>query len=945
MHCIIIRLGNRDVLGQLHWFVEFKFLSYKAEKCMDNIVTQYQSDHVALLESLFFLNWPEAMFSLDDCGRLCWFNHKAETLLGWKSAEVLGQQAHKLFCLQVGECAHTADGCLLQQLPEDEVDHFVKDVSWVKRDGSLLLLNYRKLPLIQGTLCAGELIIIYHRSQGISAESGGSQLALFPERNPAPLAEMDTVGNIHYANPAMTEWLVRLGYTSAGFPAVLPDGVTTLLEQCIKYQRSLVGVEVERDGIAIVWDFHPIADVSLVHCYGLDITGRRQTEAAVKAAGEEKQALKQEGERLEKLVRERTHDLEEVRDQALSANDSMSCFIAHISHEIRTPMGAVIGYAEMMQDSDISREEMAEMAQTIVHNSHYLLSIINDILDMSKIQAGKLDVERISVTLSQLLADVESVMTPQAQRKQLYFKVELEYPLPECFFSDPVRLEQILVNLCGNAIKFTKKGGVCLRTTFNSTDNKLCFSISDTGIGMTEEEIGKLFQPYTQADVSTTRCFGGTGLGLFISRRLVELLMGDIRVKSQSGVGSCFDVTVDAGSVDRNDFIWSLPLEKQADSNIGIQTPELHGSILVAEDNLENQRLLSFLIKKTGAAVTLVENGQMAIDKAMSEEFDLLLMDINMPVMDGLTALEFLRKASYTKPVVALTANTMKQQIETYLHAGFNDHIGKPFDQELFYRLIATYLSPPIMARPGTIATSIAVKPLMDRNSNAALSGRVLYAEDDQTNQSFLARLLRKTNIALTLVENGVLAVEAALKSDFDLILMDIQMPVMHGVDATKILIKSGYTKPIVALTANVMKDQVKSYYEAGCVDVVAKPIDRTNLFEVLRTHLPKHDLSKNISNDWRDDAEFQELHAMFRTRLGELRNQLEAAICEKANDQVANLAHSLKGVAGNLGYHEISAAAAELEQLAKLGEDERVLFNLYNQIKRLSEPLLAFEA
>ena len=335
-----------------------------------------------------------------------------------------------------------------------------------------------------------------------------------------------------------------------------------------------------------------------------------------------------------------------------------------------------------------------------------MLELINDILDLSKIEAGKLDVECIDCSPEQVVNDVAALMRVRAEAKGIPLEVEYVGGIPETIQCDPTRLRQILINLAGNAIKFTESGRVRLVSRLvQNTKRPTCmqFDVVDTGIGMTPEQSSKLFQPFMQADASTTRKFGGTGLGLSISKRLAEALGGDITISSSPGEGSTFSVTVETGTLDgvtiREDLTETMSETEQKPKVAQTPAGKLDCRLLLAEDGPDNQRLISFVLKKAGAEVTLAENGLIAHDRALEareagEPFDVVLMDMQMPIMDGYEATRKLREANYTGPIVALTANVMSGDHEKCLEAGCDGYATKPIDRAKLFATIAEFLPP-----------------------------------------------------------------------------------------------------------------------------------------------------------------------------------------------------------------------------------------------------------
>lgn len=398
------------------------------------------------------------------------------------------------------------------------------------------------------------------------------------------------------------------------------------------------------------------------------------------------------------VVRRTVHaetSLDEARVAAQKATEMKSQFLANMSHEIRTPLTAVIGYADTMLEQNISDEDRDHTAKRILNNGKHLLHVINDVLDISKIEAGQLSIEKISVLQLKLIKDVEWLIGNSIREKGLDFNINYEFPLPDSIETDPTRLKQILLNLLGNAKKFTSNGSVSLSVRYLADSKQMCYEVADTGIGMTNEEQAKLFQAFRQADDSTTRQFGGTGLGLYISRELAQMLGGNLICHSSKGRGSKFTVSVDAPLSENSRFIESLDASASFHENTDRgTTPLLTGNILLAEDNVDNQRLVSMYIKNTGADVVVVNNGQEAVEQAVANSFDLILMDMQMPVMGGAEAVKWLRDTGNQVPIAMLTANAMKEEKDRCIKLGANQFLTKPIDKHAFYSVLSEYLAP-----------------------------------------------------------------------------------------------------------------------------------------------------------------------------------------------------------------------------------------------------------
>lgn len=411
---------------------------------------------------------------------------------------------------------------------------------------------------------------------------------------------------------------------------------------------------------------------------------------------------------------ERQAALEAQRAAAAAASQTKSQFLAHMSHEIRTPMTAILGYSDLLL-ATLEQPEQLDAARTIKRNSEHLLEILNDILDLSKIEAGRLDVQCVRCSPVQILTDVASLLRVRATAKGLALKLESDGPLPEAITTDPTRLRQILMNLVGNAIKFTEAGEVRIvaRTVRKSGEPwRLEVDVIDTGIGISPEQMRRLFQPFSQADASTTRTYGGTGLGLAISRRLAHLLGGDIQAVSVPAQGSTFTLSLEVGS------LHGVPLVRIEDvaATVADDTTSFRDStsgllkgrcILVADDAPDNRRLVACILRNAGAEVHMAENGRQVVEMALSTtvgwgrrwydcpcRYDAILMDLEMPHLDGCEATRFLRQRGYTQPIIALTAHALDEHRRKCLEAGCTAFAPKPVQREPLVRLIASLLPP-----------------------------------------------------------------------------------------------------------------------------------------------------------------------------------------------------------------------------------------------------------
>jgi len=396
-------------------------------------------------------------------------------------------------------------------------------------------------------------------------------------------------------------------------------------------------------------------------------------------------------------------------DAAEAANRAKSQFLANMSHEIRTPLTAILGFTENLLEPLVPEEERTVALQTILRNGHHLLQLINDILDLSKIEAGRLEVERLAFSPGELVADVVSALRVRADGRGIPLRQSYQGAIPATIQSDPTRLRQILMNLMGNAIKFTERGHVDIIVSIESVSEHppmLCIETVDTGIGMTPEQVGRLFEPFTQADGSMTRRFGGTGLGLSISRRLAQLLGGDISVTSSPGRGSTFTLKVETGPLDDSEWISAPPAGFESRRMASVSNDmKLQARLLLAEDGPDNQLLIGSFLRKCGADVTIVDDGHKAVDAAMASlnetvPFDLILMDMQMPILDGYAATRELRSRGWTQPILALTANAMTGDRQKCLATGCSDFATKPIDRRQLIAQLQELLAPPLVSNP-----------------------------------------------------------------------------------------------------------------------------------------------------------------------------------------------------------------------------------------------------
>ena len=407
--------------------------------------------------------------------------------------------------------------------------------------------------------------------------------------------------------------------------------------------------------------------------------------------------LREEIARREKTQRE----LFQAKEAAEAANVAKSRFLANMSHEIRTPLNAVIGFTDLLLNSgnQCDEAEREDYLETIHTSGKHLLALINDILDLSKIEADRLEVEQVRCSPHEIISEIVSVLRVKALEKNLTLDYHWNGGVPETICTDPARFRQLLMNLVSNAIKFTTAGSVQIRAELvqDGPDPQLVVEVIDTGVGIPADKFEAIFDPFVQADTSVTRQFGGTGLGLTISRRIAQALGGDIGVSSEVGKGSTFTVTIATGPLDGVRILDAPAGGRHAKSAAGTEPdalPSLAGvRVLVVEDGDTNRKLIGLVLQRAGVEVTMAENGRIGADLALKDPFDLILMDMQMPVMDGYTAATLLRQHGLTTPIIALTAHAMKGDQDKCLAAGCSGYVTKPIDADLLVRTVAEMLS------------------------------------------------------------------------------------------------------------------------------------------------------------------------------------------------------------------------------------------------------------
>jgi PAS domain S-box-containing protein len=539
-----------------------------------------------------------------------------------------------------------------------------------------------------------------------------------------------------------------------------------------------------------------------------------------------------ERHRLQQEVEERALDLERERDRAQAANRAKSDFVANMSHEIRTPMNAVLGMVYLLGNTQLTQQQRKYLNMVRV-SGQSLLGILNDVLDFSKIEARKLELSPVDFALNDTMDSLATMMTMNAGDKELELAISVDATVPNRLRGDSMRLQQILINLAGNAIKFTEQGEVVVSVQLSARDEQsalLRFEVRDTGMGMTETQLGQLFNAFSQGDQSITRRFGGTGLGLAITKRLIELMGGQIAVNSRPGQGST--------------FWFSLPFDIQADQTDERRKPALGQlRLLVADDNRTSRELVARLIRAWGWQADEVDSGEAALrryrqSREHQQPYDVVLADWHMPGMDGLATAKGIRAAAggQPQPIVVMLNAFARDRIEEISHAPEADVVlVKPITSSNLFDALHQALVTQGETDPQTVTEEGIVGSLADIH--------FLLVEDNLLNQAVARGILEHAGATLDIAADGRQAVEImrSRAAEYDMVLMDMQMPVMDGFTATRILRQDvKLTLPIIAMTAGVLESERERSREAGITDFIPKPIEVDEMLAVLRKHLPQ---------------------------------------------------------------------------------------------------------
>lgn len=803
-----------------------------------------------------------------------------------------------------------------------------------------------------GTFDGRTVLIISIRdlSHELELKQGRDRLAAIAEESPLPMIEVDRHMSLLYANPAMISLLSRFGYNLEGFPNVAPGNLPDIVRRCLTTGHVLHDEAVVVPEASFSWTFCPVLTHDVVRGYAVDMTSVHKTQQALQLSADQ---LRQSNRRLDQAL-----------DEAKESARVKTAFLATISHELRTPMNGVIGMTSLLMETSLTSEQQS-YAETIRQCGEALLQLINDVLECSKIEAGKLELECLDFNLRTTVEQVLAQFAERAETKGLELTGLVHAAVPTGLKGDPGRLRQILTNLVANAVKFTDKGEVTLQAYLEADlpDTAVIrFEVTDSGIGINPNTQAKLFRPFVQADSSTTRKYGGTGLGLSISKQLVELMEGQIGVRSTEGQGSTFWCTA--------------RLQKQAGSPRAIlPTGDLSGKrVLIVDDNESNRLILHHLVSGWGMADDLAEDAESALHRIAEAKqrgmpYDLAILDVIMPGKDGLQLARELQchPAGSGIRLVVMTSMLQRGHAEQARQAGAMGYLPKPVRHDELRDCLRTVLGlTEGQASKGTPTGSV-VPQLVTRHMVAenVQHRRILIVEDNIVNQKLIVRMVEKLGYKPDVVENGEEALAALAKGDYAVILMDCQMPVMDGFETTRCIRKgetaaashdspSGSSNrsdmaspstphvPIIAVTANAMQGDRECCLATGMDDYLAKPIRLDELRNALARWIStppdavvtgKHklipttaDLTRGIfdpakmyQNIGGDSELFAQLVCLFLDRYHTMLADIRTALADADSVALERMAHTFKGTAGNLCASEVALTAGRLEAVGHL--------------------------
>jgi two-component system sensor histidine kinase/response regulator len=908
----------------------------------------------------------EGIFGVGQDGLVSFINPAGLAMLGFEAEEMIGQKIHALVHhTHADGTAYPIEDCPMHHTLTRGTSAKIDDEILWRKDGTYFPVAYSSVPIAKNGTITGSVVVFSDITERKKAEEELQKLSSAIEQAQVSVVISDPNGIIEYVNPKFTQ---VTGYsfdeTVGKNPRVLNAGMQKPefykeLWDTIKAGRVWQGQFANKKKTGeIFWENATISplrnkDDQITHFVAVkeDITERKHME----------------------------DELIEAKHLADEANKAKGDFLANMSHEIRTPMNAVIGMTHLALKTELTSKQRDYLTK-IQSSANSLLGIINDILDFSKIEAGKLDMESIDFNLEEVLDNLANLVIVKAQeKKDLEVLFATAQDVPRFLVGDPLRLGQILINLANNSVKFTEHGEIVVSTELlkqNEERVSLKFAVSDTGIGLTEEQAARMFQSFSQADTSTTRKYGGTGLGLAISKRLVEMMNGEIWVESKPGQGSTFNFTATFG------------LGKEKAKRRFATSPEMRGmKVLVVDDNSTSREIFQDLLESFSFDVILAASGKeglVELEKAPEEKpIELVIMDWKMPSMDGIEAARQIKQHPTLKHIPAIimvTAYGREDVMRKAEQLGLEGFLLKPVSPSVLFDAI-------MQAFGKEISEMLSGARIQERETEAFQNirgARILLVEDNEINQQVAKEILESADLKVTLAGNGQEAVDAVRKDSYDAVLMDVQMPVMDGYTATRkirewetevrrqktedrkegsALSPQSSELPIIAMTAHAMAGDEEKSMSAGMNGHVTKPIDPDQLFAALQKwippadqrdstrqakvstvkkfaaeqkpglhaeqklpdSLPGFDLAEGLRRLRGNHRLFRKLLLDFGVKYSKAAAGIRQALDAGDLKQAHSLIHNLKGLAGNLAATELQASAVELEKLVK-GDQEKVV-------------------
>jgi two-component system sensor histidine kinase/response regulator len=891
-----------------------------------------------LLESV-----GEGIFGVDLEGKVAFINPAANRMLGYGPEELVNKEIHAVIHHSYADgSAYPKSKCPMYLTYAEGTDqHIADEVLW-RKDGSPFPVEYTSMPIKKETQIVGAVVTFMDITERKRTEEAlkekEAQLSTAVNSMVGGIFMIDKDLNFQLTNQQfhqLYDFPIEMGKKGMPFTNLLRrrarrgDYGPGDAEQLVSKRLEMYQDPARTGQITIYEDTlpgdrttevyrAPTADGGFVFVVN-DITERKKAEDELRIA----------------------------KETAVEATKAKSEFLANMSHEIRTPMNAIIGMSHLALKTDLTPKQH-DYLKKVDSSAKSLLGIINDILDFSKIEAGKLDMELTEFQLEDTLDNISTLVGIKTQEKGLELLFKTDPAVPRALVGDPLRLGQILINLSNNAVKFTDSGEIVVSTELvkkNNAQVTLKFSVQDTGVGMTAEQAAKLFQPFVQADASTTRKYGGTGLGLTISKRLAEMMGGEIWVESEPGLGSTFSFTADFG------------LGKEKAQKQYTPGSELRGmKVLVVDDNATSRDIFQEMLESFTCVVTLAGSGPEGITELENarddQPFELVVMDWKMPGMDGIEASRRIKAhAGLNKipAIVLVTAYGREEIMQQADEVGLEGFLLKPVNPSMLLDTIMQALGK-AQPEPSRLVRKYEQEAEVLEGIRGA---NVLLVEDNEINQQVAKEILEGAGLKITLANDGQEAVNAVKEHEYDAVLMDVQMPVMDGYTASREIRKDVRFRelPIIAMTANAMARDREKSLEAGMNDHVAKPIDTNELFSTLAkwiepgdgkiqldsakdrleekaereddsmTELPGISVAEGLKKVGGNEKFYQKLLLQFLDTNRDSANEIREALEKKDQSLAVRLAHTVKGVAGTLGAGELAQVAGELEKTLKTGE------------------------